>query len=231
MTTPHPPESDSPSRGNTFPQFTLTNALPALLLAWGLGAALTLMIRTLGQSALSDPCAGHGLLALFMPLLLGPGGIALTFLHKGSAQRAAFGLGLVLASLVPALLIGAQDMGKLRQQGCAGGYIVLSQSDAKAKPNTVIKQGETRQLMGRIGGFNSKTHPDPFELKSASNNENVIIILPQKTVMAGQSFPVQIKILENTPLNTYKAGVEAVQKQDGKTIRASGTLEIDVRPK
>lgn len=229
MTTP--PNQNESLRGNIFPEFTLTSALPAFLLAWGLGTALTLMIRTLGQSALPDPCAGHGLLALIMPLLLGPGGIALTFTHRGSVKRAAFGLGVVLASLLPALLVGAHDMGQLRKQGCAGGYIVISQAGAKATPSTVIKQGETRQFMGRIGGFRPETHPAPFQLKSASNNEKIIVMLPQKIVMAGQSFPIQIKILEDTPLNTYKAGVEAVQELNGKTIRASGTLEIDARPK
>ena len=52
------------------PAFETKHFLPGLLAGWMVGAALVMLVRLLGGVALTDPCRGHTILALLMPLLL-----------------------------------------------------------------------------------------------------------------------------------------------------------------
>lgn len=218
---PAPPEPPS------FPVFRAKEALPAFLLGWGLGAALLFAVRGLADALISDPCRGRTLIALLVPLLLGPGGLALASLHGGKMRRAALGLGMVVASLFPALYVGASDIGQLRRSGCAGGYLLLTKPGQKSVSRVEVRVGERAQLQGRIGGYTPQTHPGDFALESRSTSPQVRVVLPQKTAQVGQTFPVEIEVAPGTPINIYTVNVLATQ---GKEVGAPAALEVDVRP-
>lgn len=214
-----------------FPAYRLREFLPAFLLGWGLGALLTFGVRALGDALLTTPCAGRTLLSLAMPLLLGPGGLGFTALSWRRPRRAALGLGLVVASLMPALYVGARDIGELRTTGCAGGYVVLATPGTRSVSTLSLRGGESRELTGRIGGYTPQTHPGTFRLAAQSSTPSVVVTLPKAAVQAGEVFPVQVTVLKGAAINTFTAGVQATQMApDGRTLAADGTLEIDVRP-
>ena len=216
-----PPESPS------FPVFRAREALPAFLLGWGLGAALLFGVRALAGALIGDPCRGRTLIALLVPLLLGPGGFALASLHQGQARRAALGLGLVVASLFPALYVGASDIGKLRTGGCAGGYLILTEPGKKSVSRVEIRGGASHTLQGRIGGYTTKSHPGFFKLEGRSSSPQVRVVLPRTQAQAGETFPVQIVVDPGTPINLYTVNVLATQ---GEHAGAPAALEVDVRP-
>ena len=222
MTVPSPASEPPP-----FPEFRAPQALPVFLLGWGLGAALLFGVRGLADALLTDPCRGRTLIALFVPLLLGPGGFMLAALHRGSMRRAALGLGLVVASLFPSLYVGALDIGKLRTSGCAGGYLVLSTAGQKSVSRITLRAGESRELQGRIGGYTRQTHPGAFELEGKSSVPDIQVTLPRSQARVGETFPVRVTAAPGTPINTYTVNVVATQ---GKGVGAPAALEVDVRP-
>lgn len=218
-----------------FPSYRMAEFLPAFLLGWGLGAALVFGVRALGMALLPDPCQGHTLLALMMPLVLGPGGLGFTAFNFRRPRRAALGLGLVVASLMPALSVGARDIGALRGSGCAGGYVVLSASggptDRSSSISTLsLRVGESRTLTGRVGGYTPTTHPGLFTLAADSNTSGITVVLPKTQVRAGEVFPVTVSIKADTGVNSYTVGVQARQIVDGRSVAAVGTLEVNARP-
>ncbi|MFC4638091.1 hypothetical protein [Deinococcus hohokamensis] len=222
-----PPEPPAPA----FPRFRPAEFLPAFGLGWAAGAALSLVLRALG-GALPDPCAGHTLLALAAPLLLGPGGLAFTAANWRRPRRAAVGLGLVLASLLPALAVGAQDIGQLRGRGCAGGYVVFTEgtgAQARSVSSLSLTPGSTQRLTGRIGGYQRATYPEPFLLSAQSSAAGLQVSLPRTRVRAGESFPVIVQVAPGAAVNTYTAGVGARTTHQGKQIVATGTLDITLR--
>lgn len=225
-----PSAAPTPPEMREFPTYHARDFLPSFLLGWLLGAALTFLVRLVGQGLLSDPCRGHTLLALAIPLLLGPGGLAFTAFNWRSPPRAALGLGLVVASFLPGLFIGARDIGQLRTGGCAGGYIVIHAPGSKSVSSVNISQGQTRELSARIGGFNRQTHPELFTLKTASTNPGIKLALGKTQVYAAEDFPLTVTIDPGTPINTYTIGVRASQVRDGKTVGADASLEVSVRP-
>ena len=212
-----------------FPTYRLAAFLPPFLLGWGLGAALTFLVRGVGGLLLADPCRGHTLLALLLPLLLGPGGLAFTSVNWQRPRRAALGLGLVVASLLPALYVGARDIAVLRGVGCAGGYIVFAQGGDSVS-TLGLAVGQTRELTGRIGGYTTSTHPGLFTLQAQSSVPGVQVALPERPVRVGQVFPVRVTIRPGTGVNTYTAGVQATSTDAEKPVTATSTLEINVRP-
>lgn len=213
-----------------FPTYRAQDFLPAFLVGWALGAALTFAVRQFGQQFLSDPCRGHTVLALAIPLLLGPGGLAFTALNWRSPPRAALGLGLVVASLLPGLFLGARDIGELRSVGCAGGYVVISTPGTKSVSSVGVSQGQTKELVARIGGFNQQTHPGVFTLEAASTTPNITVKLGKTQVHAGEPFALQVTVSPKAAINTYTVGVQATQIQNGKTVGADASIEINVRP-
>lgn len=222
VTTPAVPEE--------FPTYRLRAFLPAFLLGWGAGALLTFLVRALGQMWLRTPCEGHTLLALLLPLLLGPGGLGFTAANWRKPARAALGLGLVVSSLLPALYVGAQDIAALRRSGCAGGYIVFAPAGGESLNSLSIQAGGARELTGRIGGFTPQTHPGQFTLQAQSNTPGLSVTLPKTSVRAGEIFPIQIRVEPKTGINTYTVGVQATTTQAGKALSAGSTLEVNVRP-
>lgn len=217
----------SPPDSSSFPVFRAREAWPAFLLGWGLGAALLFGVRFLAEALLAGPCQGRTLIALLVPLLLGPGGFALASLHRGSMRRAAIGLGLVVASLFPALYVGASDIGKLRTGGCAGGYLVLTEPGKKSVSRVEIRGGSSHTLEGRIGGYTTTSHPGFFKLEGRSSTPLVRVVLPRTQARAGETFPVQIVVKPGTPINLYTVNVLATQ---GEQAGAPAALEVDVRP-
>ncbi|UBV42427.1 hypothetical protein LAJ19_12470 [Deinococcus taeanensis] len=225
-----PPAPPAPE----FPVYTPRSFLPAFLLGWGLGVALTFAVRGAGAALLTDLCQGHTLLALLVPLLLGPGGLAFTAAHWRRPSRAALGLGLVLASLFPALFVGAQDIGQLRRSGCAGGYVLLTEP-VNGQPGDSISSlslpvGTERTLLARVGGYTAQTHPGVFTVRGASTAGGVSVTPGRTQVRAGEPFPVTIRVARGTPVNSYTATVSAATQQDGRKVEASGTLDLNVRP-
>lgn len=205
--------------------------LPAFGVGWLFGCILVLLVRWAGSFLLHSPCEGHTLLALAVPLILGPGGLALAGLGWRRRGLGAMGLGLMTASLLPGLLVGAYDIGRLRSSGCAGGYVLLVNpaSSEKSIETLATKAGTTVQLRGRIGGFTAQTHPESFVVSAES--EGGIRIVTPKEVKVGEPFPVTVTVPPNIPANAYKAGVEAKIQRDSQTISAAGVLNIQVLPR
>ncbi|MEF2279354.1 hypothetical protein V3W47_13700 [Deinococcus sp. YIM 134068] len=203
--------------------------LPAFLLGWGVGALLFLVVRTVGLALLEGPCTGRTTLALLMPLVLGPGGLALTATNWGRPRRVALGLGLVVASFLPALAGGVRDLGVLRATGCAGGYVVVAPAGQGSVAEVTLRPGETLNLTARVGGYTPQTHPGPFALSAASTNPNVVPTLPgRRQAPAGEAVPLALRVTPDAPRNSYTVTVQGTQRRDGQTFTAVGTLTVNV---
>lgn len=217
-------------------QAPLSWPLVPFLYGWAVGAAAALLTRTLGQPLLSDPCQGHTVLALLMPLLLGPGGLALTASQWNNRPRAMFGLGLVVASFVPTLLLSAYDIGQLRNQGCAGGYLIVSQPGGKQLSEVTLAAGESLKLEGRIGGYQPESHPGTFLLNGQSLSSDLVIDLPKTAVKVGEVFPIHIHALNTASSNRFDWGVQAkYQPPAGASgaatqVEASSKLSVTILP-
>lgn len=212
------------------PAFETKHFLPGLLSGWVLGAALVLLVRWLGRAALTDPCRGHTLLALLMPLLLGPGGLGFAALNWRKPRISALGLGFMLASLFPALYLGVSDIGQLRHIGCAGGYVIVAEPGGKSISTLTLGGGETRELTGRLGGYTPQSHPGTFTLTTQSTTDNVTVTLPKTQVQVGEEFPIRVTAKKGTAINTYTAGINAAGQKDGKEVTASGTFGVKINP-
>jgi len=204
--------------------------LPLFLLGWGLGALGLLLVRTMGLALLEGPCQGRTVLALLVPLVLGPGGLAFTASNWGNPRRAALGLGLVVASLFPALAVGARDIGVLRASGCAGGYVVINRPDGSSAAEISVRAGTSLDLTARVGGYTPQSHPGPFALSGESETPGLRLTLPRRQAPAGETVPLRLTVAPGTPSNTYTLGVQGVQRQGGQTFEAVGTLSVTVRP-
>ncbi|GGL82292.1 hypothetical protein GCM10010840_20010 [Deinococcus aerolatus] len=219
-----------PPTPQEFPTYRVQEFLPSFLLGWGLGALLTFGVRALADALLTTPCEGRTLLALIVPLLLGPGGLGFTALNWRRASRAALGLGLVMASLMPALFVGARDIAGLRGSGCAGGYVVLAPAGGDSVSSITLRVGESRELTGRVGGFTPQEYPGEFRLNGQGSAADIVVTLPRTAVRAGEVFPLTVTVQPGAGVNTYTAGIQATILKDGRTVSADGTLEINVRP-
>lgn len=204
--------------------------LPLFLLGWGLGALGLLLVRQMGLALLEGPCQGRTVLALLVPLVLGPGGLAFTASNWGNPRRAALGLGLVVASLFPALAVGARDIGVLRTSGCAGGYVVITRPDGRSAAEVTLRAGESLDLRARVGGYTPQSHPGPFALQTQSSAPGLRLTLPRPQAPAGQTVPLRLMVDAATPPNVYTLGVQGVQRRGGQAVEAVGTLEVTVRP-
>ena len=200
--------------------------LKPFLQGWAIAAAAALLVRWLGQSLLSDPCQGHTVLALLMPLLLGPGGLALTASNWNDRPKAMFGLGLVVASFVPTLLLAAYDIGQLRNQGCAGGYLIVSEPGGKQLSEITLPAGQRLELEGRIGGYQRSSHPGTFYLQSQTMSDDLIITLPKTAVQAGEVFPVQVQAKDTAVSNRFDWGVLAKYQPTPSEPATADPLEV-----
>lgn len=216
-----PPLSDPP------PPNTAAR-LRGIALGFALGCLIFVVIRTLGRALLHDPCAGRTLLGLLPPLLLGPGGIAYATAHIGKGSgKAALGAGLALSSLFPALAFGVLDIGALRTQGCAGGYVVFSDAAGNKLPQLVLHPGQQATLNVRPGGFRL---PQPVtvsvEQRSPEEGAGVLNVkVLQPSVAPGQRAALQVQVSPKAPLQQYTLTVKAAQGVQ----EANGQLTITVR--
>ncbi|WP_407541177.1 hypothetical protein Q0M94_07245 [Deinococcus radiomollis] len=195
------------------------------------GVGVYLLVRALGGLNPS-PCQGQTLVALLVPLLLGPGGLGLAASQWNRPPRAIFGLGLVVASLFPALFFGSRDIAGLRNFGCAGGYVVISPVGGKGFSEMTLNAGTTVPLRLRVGGFDVKTRPDSFTVQAQATNPlnevpaPVVVKLGQTGgVTLTQEVPLTVSAAANGPTQQYTVNVNVVQ-QGGRS--ASGTLTVNV---
>lgn len=223
---PLPPEPDAPP---TLPAFDARSFLPPFLGGWLLGAALTFLVRAAGQALLAGPCEGRTVLALLIPLLLGPGGVAFTGLNWRRPRRVALGLGLVVASLLPGLFVGVQDIGALRRGGCAGGYVVFAPAGKASVGAVTVAPGSSAEITGRIGGFTRERYPNAFTLKAEASVPGIHVTLPRRAVYAGEVFPIRIAVDPGTGLNSYTVAVGAEQMADGRAVGAVSSLDVNVQ--
>jgi hypothetical protein len=197
------------------------------------GVLAYLLVRTLGGLN-PDPCQGQTLVALVIPLLLGPGGLGLAASQWNRPPRAIFGLGLVVASLFPALFFGARDIANLRNFGCAGGYVVISPVGGKGFSETTLKAGETLPLQLRVGGFDVKARPDRFTVQAAATNPlnsvpaPLSVVLGQSNLKLGQEVPLTLQADAKGPTQQYTVNVHVVQ--EGGRV-ADSTLTVNVQGK
>ncbi|MFC4452459.1 hypothetical protein [Deinococcus sonorensis] len=208
------------------------------LLGYLTGAALYVLVRLL--SGLNpDPCRGQTLVALIVPLLLGPGGLGLAASQWNRPPRAIFGLGLVVASLFPALFFGTLQIGGLRAAGCAGGYVVVAPAGGQGRglSELTLKAGERRQLQVRIGGFEVKSHPDRFSLRLEATNPSQSKTAPvqvqpqrQEGLRLGQEVPLTLTASPDGPTQQYTLTVTAMQ-EGGRTAAGSVTVNVEAAPR
>ena len=198
------------------------------------GAALYLLVRLLGGLN-PNPCQGQTLVALIVPLLLGPGGLGLAASQWNRPPRAIFGLGLVVASLFPALFFGAREIAGLRNFGCAGGYVVISPVGGKGFSETTVKAGESQVLRLRVGGFDVRARPDRFTVRVQATNPANSVPAPLKVnvgqssgVRLTQEVPLSVTAAASGPTQQYTVNVSVVQ-EGGRT--AAGTLTVNVQGK
>ncbi len=195
------------------------------------GVGLYLLVRLLGGLN-PNPCAGQTLVALLVPLLIGPGGLGITASQWNRPPRAIFGLGLVVASLFPALFFGARDIAGLRNFGCAGGYVVISPVGAKGFSEMTLRTGTSVPLRLRVGGFDVKTRPDRFDITAQATNPAgstpppVTVQLDQsRDVRLGQEVPLTVSAAASGPTQQYTLNVNVTQA-GGRS--ATGTLTVNV---
>ncbi|WP_424950748.1 hypothetical protein [Deinococcus sp.] len=195
------------------------------------GVALYLLVRALGHLN-PNPCQGQTLVALLVPLLLGPGGLGLAASGWNRPPRAIFGLGLVVASLFPALFFGSRDIAGLRNFGCAGGYVVISPVGGKSFSETTLTAGTSLPLRMRVGGFDVKARPDQFTVRAAATNPlnaspaPLTVTLAQTSgVTLGQEVPLTLRAAGGGPTQQYTVNVNVVQA-GGRS--ANGSLTVDV---
>lgn len=203
--------------------------LVTFLLGWGIGVGVFLLVRGVGLALLTGPCEGRTTLALLAPLLLGPGGLAFTASNWARPRRVALGLGLVVASFLPALAVGARDIGVLRATGCAGGYVVVTPaSGGKSVSELNVRAGQTLDFTARVGGYTPQTHPGEFRLSTQSSTPGITLSLRDTGAGAGESVPLRLTVNPDTPPNTYTVGVRATQESGGQTYTADGVLTVNV---
>jgi hypothetical protein len=198
------------------------------------GVGLYLLVRLLGGLN-PNPCQGQTLVALIVPLLLGPGGLGLAASQWNRPPRAIFGLGLVVASLFPALFFGARDIAGLRNVGCAGGYVVISRVGGKGFSETTLKAGESLGLLLRVGGFDVKAHPNTFKVVTQATNPSNTFPAPLSVTATqtaglklGQEVPMTLAASPGGPTQQYTVNVSVIQ-EGGRT--ALGTLTVNVTGK
>lgn len=195
---------------------------------FALGCCIFALLRALGGALLRDPCAGHTLWAMLSPLLLGPGGIAYATMHAGKGGgKAALGAGLAASSLFPALAVGALDLGSLRAQGCAGGYVVFSTLQGQKLPQLVMHPGERVSVHARPAGFRS---PQPVSMRvipDAAETQGVLKATVTPSVAPNTPALLQLEVSPQAPSEQYLLTLEAAQ---GPERAAQGELTITVRP-
>jgi len=201
------------------------------LVGYLVGVLVYLLVRTLGHLN-PNVCQGQTLVTLVVPLLLGPGGLGLAASQWNRPPRAIFGLGLVVASLFPALFFGARDIAGLRNFGCAGGYVVISPVGGKGFSEMTLAAGTSTPLRLRVGGFDVKTRPDRFTVAAQATNPlnetpaPVTVAVTQQTgVRLGQEVPVTVTADPGGPTQQYTVNVNVTQ-DGGRT--ATGTLTVNV---
>ncbi|WP_425146593.1 hypothetical protein [Deinococcus sp.] len=201
------------------------------LFGYAAGVGLYLLVRALGGLN-PDPCRGQTLVALLVPLLTGPGGLGLAASQWNRPPRAIFGLGLVVASLFPALFLGARDIAGLRNVGCAGGYLVISPPGGKGLSELTLRAGETRALQVRVGGFEVHKRADAFILSASASNPLhsgtpplTTTLAQQSGVRLGQEVPLTLHAAADGPTQQYTVTLTAEQA-GGRS--ASGSLTVNV---
>ncbi len=216
---PHPATDGPPTSPNRWRQIAL---------GFALGCLVFVVLRGLGTLLLqNNPCQGRTLWALLAPLILGPGGIAYATTQVGKGRgQAALGVGLALSSLFPALAFGVRDIGVLRTQGCAGGYIVFSDAQGGKLPQLLLHPGQQVTVLVRPSGFADTLTSGPVTLKTASDTEMIQTSFVTPQTGAGVDAPLTVQASAQTPSQQYTLTVTAQQGDR----QASGQLTVTVRP-
>ncbi|WP_420595654.1 hypothetical protein [Deinococcus sp.] len=199
---------------------------PALLalIGFALGSLLLLIVRAIGVSLL-PACQGRTVLALLVPLLLGPGGIALATTQISRGGRPALGIGLAISSLFPALALGVADISRLRTEGCAGGYVVFGTPSGGRLPEVTLLPGQTVEITVRPGGFLPALGPVTLSAKTLP--EVLRAALSPKSVPPNTAATMRLSASESAPAQQYTVDVNAQQRDRA----ASGELTVTIRPK
>lgn len=200
------------------------------VLGWLIGAALSALFLWLSQQ--QSGCTGHVFLALLMPLLLGVGGLGLAafFYVRQQAAQSTLALGLVVASLWPALSLGVQQLGELRGKGCGGGYFVLMTPEGQQQSGELnLNKGDSITLKGRIGGYQTEQAPNEFVLHTTVPKDVGIQMqaFPQK-VRIGQPFELNIQVAQNTPANAYTLQILGEHGAQGAKQKLEAKQKIEL---
>lgn len=95
-------------------------ALRNFALGYAAGVGVYLLLMAVSRLVLQDACGGRTAFALLAPLLLGPGGLSVAILGHRRPGWGAFGMGLAVASLFPALFMAGREILALKALGCGG---------------------------------------------------------------------------------------------------------------
>ncbi len=204
--------------------FKPSTSLLTALAGFALGSVFYLVVRSLGQALLPGACAGHTVVALLPPLLLGPGGIALATSQISRGGRPALGIGLVISSLFPALGLGVRDISNLRTAGCAGGYVVFGTLSGESLPELRLRPGETVQITVRPSGFQGEGGSVKLSTKVPAGVLSAV--LEPESVPDNTAAKLSLSAARNAAIQQYTVSVVAQQRERS----ADGQLTVTVRP-
>ncbi len=201
---------------------------PRFVLGYLLGVALFGLLW-LARGQLPDPCRGQTAVLLVAPLLLGPGGLGLAALTWNRPRWGLLGLGLVAASLFPAMFMTATALGQLRASGCAGAYVVFGQPGGGKQGELDLKSGSSAVVTVRIGGVRPE-EAGAWSLSAQGHDEGgrpvaLTATLGSARLEAGQTARIELRAQPGLPIGQYSLDLHA-QRPDGRA--ADGGLTVNV---
>lgn len=205
-------------------------AWPLVLLGYAAGVLIFLLLEALRAALLGGGCQGQIAWLLFAPLLLGPGGLAVIALGHARGKRwALMGLGLMVASLFPALFFAGVQVGQLRAQGCAGAYVVFSTPEGGKLGELDLPAGDSRSIRLRVGGVRADDRA-PWQLSAQGHDAGgrpIAFQLRLEPRQAPAQTPVTLHLTvpQQVPVGQYSLEVRGVQP--GGHI-ADGSLTVNV---
>lgn len=188
-----------------------------------LGAALYFAFNALYGLLFAPSCSGVIWRALIPPFVLGPGGLVLLVVWFGRPRGRSLAMGLVLASLFPALGLGAMQIGQAREAGCGGAYLSLVSERGRTLSRIVLPAGKEADFSASAGGF-----PETETVRWAADAPAGVSVRFSPPVSApGQVVQARVSLAPDTASNEYTVTIIATP-QSALPAQGSFTLLVTV---
>lgn len=188
-----------------------------------LGAALYFLIAALLARVFTG-CSGVIWQALLPPFVLGPGGLVLLLLFFSDPVRRALAMGLILASVFPALALGTLSIGQAREQGCGGAYLSLVSERGRTLSRIVLPAGSEVGFTASAGGF-----ADGEQVRWAARAPaGVSVRFSPPVSRPGEVVQARVVLERTVPANEYTVTVTATPPPGTLPAQGSFTLLVTV---